>query len=112
MVEIGLSDFGVKYREGGDIPYDTSTTTSRALFRSRTTVNLLLILLFLLFLPVTEDRGRHGDIGTEAAMCLETWLGCGHIIYNFTSTQGKTLQPDLPLVWCTVSVKINVSKWL
>lgn len=73
VVEKGLSDFGVKYREGGDIPYHTSTTTSRALFGSRTTVNLLLILLFLLFLPVTKDWGGHG---TEAAMCLETWLGC------------------------------------
>lgn len=53
----------------------TLTTTSSALFSSRTTVNLLFLILFLL---VTKDRGWHRDIGTKPAMCLETWLRCGH----------------------------------
>lgn len=51
----------------------TSTTTPSALFRSRTTVNLQ---FFLLFLLVTKDGGWHGDTGTKAAMCLETWSRC------------------------------------
>lgn len=66
----------IKETKTNNLPYDkgTLTTTPHALFRSRSTIDLLIVFILLfLFFPVTQvNRGGHGHAGTEATLNLKT----------------------------------------